>query len=187
MIKLRKLIRELRTSNLLNRTPPVIRGRANSQITSKLVTISKVGRFIYNSHNRENGHEYRQFILPLRNFRDLSRANRQRLHKVALYHKQDDVIVHCTCPYFRYTLEVALTGYKASQIISSNGRHPRIRNPRRQTYLCKHLVAAVSRYDSDIQKYNNKKETMARSSMKDLIKKINTNDVVSTGDDDIGQ
>ena len=174
MIKLRKLIRELRTNNLLSRTPQVIRNRANRQITSKLVTVSRVGRFIYHSTNRENGHKYRQFILPLRNFKDLSRAHKQKLYKVALYHKSDDVIVHCTCAYFKYTLEVALTGYKSSQIITSNGKHPRIRNPRRKTYLCKHLVAAVQRFDKDLQNYNNNREKEARAPLKKMIKQINT-------------
>lgn len=179
LIKIRKLIRELRTSNLLTRTPHEIRSRANRQITSTLVTVSRVGRFIYNSLNRENGHKYRQFILPLRNFKDLSRAAKEKLHKKALYHKNDDVIVHCTCPYFKYTLEVALTGYKASQIITSNGAHPRIRNPRRKTYLCKHLVAAVARFDNDVQKHNANKEKSARAPIKDLIKQINTQDNVN--------
>jgi len=50
--------------------------------------------------------------------------------------------VHCTCPYFQYYVEVALTARGSSNVIMSNGSFPKIRNPRMRPYLCKHLYAA---------------------------------------------
>lgn len=50
--------------------------------------------------------------------------------------------VHCTCPYFQYYVEVALTARGSSNVISSNGTFPKIRNARMRPYLCKHLFAA---------------------------------------------
>lgn len=52
--------------------------------------------------------------------------------------------VHCTCPYFLYYNEVALAARGSSEVISSNGALPNIRNPRMKPYLCKHLFRAAN-------------------------------------------
>jgi len=49
------------------------------------------------------------------------------------------VWVWCSCPYFLFFLEVALTRRKSSAVVNSNGRLPIVRNPRLIPYLCKHL------------------------------------------------
>ena len=48
--------------------------------------------------------------------------------------------VFCSCPYFTYNLEVALTRQNSSSIKFSNGQLPRERNARMIPHLCKHLV-----------------------------------------------
>jgi hypothetical protein len=49
--------------------------------------------------------------------------------------------VYCSCPYFKYYLEVALTARESASILESNGAFPFIRNPSMRPYLCKHLAA----------------------------------------------
>ena len=51
--------------------------------------------------------------------------------------------VHCSCPYFLYYVEVALTLQGSSSIYDSNGNMPRINNPKVVPYVCKHLFAAL--------------------------------------------
>lgn len=53
--------------------------------------------------------------------------------------------VHCGCPYFLYYVEVAVTARGSSNVITSNGAYPKIRNPRMKPYLCKHILKAVKR------------------------------------------
>ncbi len=50
--------------------------------------------------------------------------------------------VHCSCEYFLYYNEVALAARGSSEVMTSNGALPKIRNPRMKPYLCKHLLAA---------------------------------------------
>jgi hypothetical protein len=51
--------------------------------------------------------------------------------------------VFCSCQYFTYNLEVALTRQNTSSIKFSNGQLPRERNVRMIPHLCKHLVLAA--------------------------------------------
>lgn len=56
--------------------------------------------------------------------------------------------VHCSCPYFKYHLEVALAVRGASSfdekgISTSNGDKPVEKNPTMTTYVCKHIFAAL--------------------------------------------
>lgn len=51
--------------------------------------------------------------------------------------------VHCDCEYFLYYLEVALAARGSSNVITSNGAFPQVRNPRMRPYLCKHLLRAA--------------------------------------------
>ena len=47
--------------------------------------------------------------------------------------------VHCSCPFFKYNLEVALAKTGNSSVIKSNGDLPVVRNPDMIPYLCKHI------------------------------------------------
>lgn len=51
--------------------------------------------------------------------------------------------VHCDCEYFLYYLEVSLAARGSSNVITSNGNFPKVRNPRMRPYLCKHLLEAA--------------------------------------------
>lgn len=51
--------------------------------------------------------------------------------------------VHCSCPYFKFYLEVVLHLYGSSSIYDSNGDMPVIKNPTYKPYLCKHLYATL--------------------------------------------
>lgn len=53
------------------------------------------------------------------------------------------VWVSCSCNYFRYVCEWALSRYGSSDIIYSNGRPARFTNPRGIGTLCKHIYAAL--------------------------------------------
>lgn len=50
----------------------------------------------------------------------------------------------CSCPYFLYHCEVALTLRGSSSIIFSNGKMPNQTNPRRIPYVCKHVIVAFA-------------------------------------------
>jgi hypothetical protein len=51
--------------------------------------------------------------------------------------------IHCSCEYWLFYLEVALSTKGSSSIINSNGEYPAIRNPHLQPHVCKHVYAAV--------------------------------------------
>jgi hypothetical protein len=51
--------------------------------------------------------------------------------------------VHCDCEYFLYYLEVSVAARGSSNVLTSNGAFPKIRNPRMRPYLCKHLLEAA--------------------------------------------
>lgn len=70
--------------------------------------------------------------------------------------------VRCTCPYFLYYLEVALTRHNSSDIKYSNGAYPMIRNPKVTPYLCKHLLSAVNPAVTILQREMRKKEREER-------------------------
>lgn len=53
------------------------------------------------------------------------------------------VWVSCSCNYFRYVCEWALTRYGSSDIIYSNGQPARFTNPRGIGTLCKHIYAVI--------------------------------------------
>ena len=53
------------------------------------------------------------------------------------------VWLHCSCEYFTFNLEVALTSQGSSSVINSNGALPVEKNPSMKGHLCKHLLAAI--------------------------------------------
>ena len=66
---------------------------------------------------------------------------------VRLYGKNEvlnsDCWIHCSCEYFTFNLEVALTTQGSSSVINSNGALPVEKNPEMKGHLCKHLIAAI--------------------------------------------
>ncbi len=51
----------------------------------------------------------------------------------------------CSCAYFLYHCEVALKKRGSTDINYSNGKFPKITNPRLVSHACKHIVAALQR------------------------------------------
>lgn len=66
-----------------------------------------------------------------------------RMRSDGVMKAQNKAWVHCDCPYFRYHVEVADAARGASNVITSTGAYPKIRNPRMKPHLCKHLIAAI--------------------------------------------
>ena len=66
---------------------------------------------------------------------------------VRLYGKNEvlnsDCWIHCSCEYFTFNLEVALTTQGSSSVINSNGALPVEKNPEMKGHLCKHLIATI--------------------------------------------
>ncbi len=56
------------------------------------------------------------------------------------------VKIDCTCKYHPYWgAEVGLWMRTAADVIRSNGKAPRVRNPRLTPYACKHAVALIKK------------------------------------------
>lgn len=51
----------------------------------------------------------------------------------------------CSCPYFLYHCEVALSDKQSSSILFSNGARPSLTNPLLLPVICKHIVAVITR------------------------------------------
>lgn len=51
------------------------------------------------------------------------------------------VWLHCSCEYYKYTVETVNARKGSSSVVLSNGRSPVYRNRREIPHLCKHLVA----------------------------------------------
>jgi hypothetical protein len=51
----------------------------------------------------------------------------------------------CSCAYFLYHCEVALSKRGSTDVNYSNGKLPKITNPRLVSHACKHIVAALQR------------------------------------------
>lgn len=56
------------------------------------------------------------------------------------YQRQATIVLSCSCPDFKYRHEVALYMKGGSQITYSNGRRPKITNPRLRRTCCKHCL-----------------------------------------------
>lgn len=60
--------------------------------------------------------------------------------RVKGYQRQSTIVLSCSCPDFKYRHEVALTHRGGSFISYSNGKLPKIRNPRMRRTCCKHCL-----------------------------------------------
>lgn len=54
--------------------------------------------------------------------------------------RKPTVVLSCSCPDFKYRHEVALAVKGGAEITYSNGRRPRITNPRMRATCCKHCL-----------------------------------------------
>lgn len=63
---------------------------------------------------------------------------------IVLLNRYGHILVDCTCAYHPFWgAEVALSLRKAAEIIRSNGRPPKIRNPSLVPLCCKHAVSFI--------------------------------------------
>jgi len=135
LYKIATLIDEVKNIDQLERgTPRKTKIRAN-EIRVRLKTITKKGKYIYETFTPSTGKKYTQFIKPV--------PPSTKIKSI-----KDNVIVHCSCPDFKYRHEVSLWSTDASHIISSNGAKPVITNPSMKKMLCKHLISVIK----DLQK-----------------------------------
>jgi len=70
--------------------------------------------------------------------------------------RQKECWVHCSCPFFKYNLEVVLAKTGNSSVIKSNGDLPVVRNPNMIPYLCKHInksyAKAINEKATEVEK-----------------------------------
>lgn len=122
----------------INATPQNIRNNAlNVQIQQQ--------RFTPDLEDRPGVHDEWEFVAV-----DPTTSGIPRQVLVRLYRSiagggivDRPIWVHCSCPFFTFTCETALTLMGSSSIINSTGDKPKIRNPRQRPYLCKHLIRVV--------------------------------------------
>lgn len=119
-------------TQLLQLTPSDVRERARTQCTVEI----KSARLV-----KEDEDQVKHVISKVH------ATDGTRICQIKFYDpshpRKGRVWVHCSCPYFLYYLEVALTKRGASSVINSNGKFPRVTNPQTVPYLCKHLFAAA--------------------------------------------
>ena len=120
------VLNEERTyKQLLKQTPPKVKQRAR-KVKVKSTTKTRYGKFFFKTTS--GGDEYKTWIAPFIG------AKKDIL--------KDNVLVWCSCPYFKYSLEVSLWKGNASRAIASNKEKPVKTNPSMRKFLCKHLVAS---------------------------------------------
>lgn len=102
----------------------------SEEVKVRLVTKTKKGKYVYETFTPSSGKKYKQFIKPVP-------------PNTSIGSLDDNVIVHCTCPNFKYVHEVSLWMTNASHVISSNGAEPVITNKGLRKTVCKHLIAVM--------------------------------------------
>jgi hypothetical protein len=124
------LAEERNVAQMIKATPKRFKERAE-EVKVKLLTVTNKGKYMYSTFTPSSGQTYKQFVKPVPGQFKIGSIN-------------DDVIVHCSCPHFKYTNEVSLWMANASQIISSNGQKPVVTNKGMKKMVCKHLVAVLN-------------------------------------------
>jgi len=107
------------------RTPSAIKDRSLKCITTLQKFSEKSGR---------RG-PYREFVFISRHTDGLRKV------KFRLFPNRK-VWVHCSCLFFTFNLEYALSHHGSSTITNCNGAYPHITNPTLKPFLCKHAYAA---------------------------------------------
>lgn len=84
--------------------------------------------------------------------------NQKHLNLYQLPDLATPCFVSCSCPYFTYFCEYAVTKAGSSSIEYSNGKRPVVRNKNSVPIICKHLIASSKFVVPAIQKWAKTKE-----------------------------
>lgn len=120
---------------LMTQTPNAVRARAASQCSGTLTV--KDQSFADRLRGRK-GTQFRELRWGV----SCSTGIRQcvvRFYSGGKVEKSSIVWVTCSCPYWCYYCEVAVSATGSSAVMISDGSAPKIRNPAMRPYLCKHL------------------------------------------------
>jgi len=141
VIKGSSMVVEVRLSELMKKTDPLVQSRANDysdKITYRVRLIKQTGQHkFYFTVKGKKKKKYNVNVEFMRNNPDFT---------------LDDVRVSCTCGYFRFfgpDWNAKENGYKLRKM--SNSSAPDIRDPNREHWICKHIYA-VSKVLMDILK-----------------------------------
>jgi len=80
-----------------------------------------------------------------------------------------EVWVSCDCPYHKFHVEFALTKHKSSSIIFSNGKRPKVKNPREIPFTCKHIYLALETAKKDYARLNKTKKVQQKLNVQNLV------------------
>lgn len=130
----------IKAKTMMGLTPPAVRKRSRdcqTMVVKSVLSSDDIGRAVKVVVTRSyatDGVRYGiyKFYLPKTH---LAKKGKDPLNTTSW--------VWCSCPYFKYTCEVALWFRNASSIIFSNGAFPRVRNPSIRPFVCKHLYAGL--------------------------------------------
>ena len=122
---------------LMKLTPSKIRKNSNSIITFLI-------RAIWDMDSE--GQVHRKVLMKAR---DTKTKRDTKIITCRFYGGNDNILkdrvwCHCSCEYFLYHVEVALTAQGSSSVINSNGNLPVETNPQMKGHLCKHLFKAAT-------------------------------------------
>jgi len=135
--KVAKPLQRLTLKQLVRATPSDIKSRAGTQC--------RIARKEYAPGSRDN---FKRVYVRNRTYYNEFRAwvvctdgrRNSYLRFFGPPEPDSECWVWCSCPYFQFTLEVALARRNTSVVRNSNGQLPRVRNPAMIPHLCKHLV-----------------------------------------------
>jgi len=120
----RLIVEKRGIGELAKRTPKRVRERARD-VSTRLFTRTKAGKYVYETRSTGGDGPYRTTVEPYPGGKSLKRG----------------AVVSCSCPFFRYVLEVSLNAAEAAFVQHSTGADPKVRNKGMRKYLCKHLYA----------------------------------------------
>lgn len=125
-------------SQLARATPKVIQRNSTKVSISKVkayIDKDDIGEHKYITANARSRGSNKRWSLVIRIYGKVTRKGTVK--------PNNNAWVSCSCPYWRYYCEVAVTARGSSSILISNTQMPKIRNPRMRPYLCKHLLRAI--------------------------------------------
>ncbi len=152
----------MKLSDLINKTPAPVRGRS-TVVDAKLVQPSEVVI-------TDEG-EYLVGIWETRTpLADQTNAIKGGRYTTELWLSvpvsgMSKVHCSCSCPYWKYYMEVAVSKKKSTEVQYSNGAPPVVRNPEETPGLCKHLYRVALLTLKKAQEVNTKNK---KSLMRDL-------------------
>ena len=129
------ILPELSYSQLYNKTPDVYKDRSRD-VRATLKTVTPKGTYRYETRTISDGEVHNQWIKPRTN---------NKIKSI-----NDNVLVWCDCENFTYENEWILWKNNASDIVNSNGQPLRVKNPRKELKLCKHLMAVIDDFKTRV-------------------------------------